>query len=107
MSCNQIRYHVALPAALLIIAVAAGPALARPDSGNLSGHNQIVGWAYGKIPVSPADVRGWDDAHPAAGSAAPLPGDVRGWDDAHPAAGSAAPLPGHLRVWEPGQPGGM
>ena len=96
MSRNQIRYRVALPTALVLIPLAAGPVIAHPERGDLSITTATaMSWdrPMGQPPVLPGDLRLRDDAHLASASPAPLPGDVRVWEAAHPASASRAPLP--------------
>jgi hypothetical protein len=110
MSRNQNRYRIALLAAGLLLPLAAGPATAHPDSGDLSASTAATtywGPPVGRSPWMPGDLWLWENGHPFGASPAPLPGDVRAWENAHPFGGSPAPLPHRPRVWEPGQPGGM
>jgi hypothetical protein len=71
MSRYQLRHRVALPAALLLIPLAAGSATASSPS-----------------PAEPKP------------SSAVLPGDVRAWEMAHAGPDTPAVLPGDLRLRE-------
>ncbi|HYN28842.1 MAG TPA: hypothetical protein VES95_03090 [Dermatophilaceae bacterium] len=101
MSRNQIRSPIVVPAALLLVALAAGPAAARPDPGQ-GAPSTAVHQAKCGLPPSQAfrcdehagnrssapAWAGYTDDYPAGASAALLPGEPR----------SPALLPGDLRA---------
>lgn len=112
MSRDQLRYRVALPAALLLIPLAAVPATARTDPGELPGFTAEqtnpgplqVGTPFTSC-ISPRAHRASSrsPAEPRASSAA-APGDGRDWQAAHATPGPSALLPTNFG---PGGPAAM